>query len=187
MNARLRWMGCLAALVAVGQSAVQAEGQRPSQQTLADMGLGGLVVMSDDEAMAVRGHGFKGGGRSAVSVFGSSFATIDTPLGGAHSENGYTAEGKHFAKGANFSEAGVEITLPGGKRKGGKDMVGKGGKRWPGNGGSHVGKNVGKRRPGKGGMGGGHHGGGHKGGGHKGGSTVKVRFFAGGHSFAVAH
>jgi hypothetical protein len=182
MNARLRWLACLAALVASGQSAVQAEGHRPSEQTLADMGLGGLVVMSDDEAMAVRGMGFKGGKRSSVSVFGNSFATIDTPLGGAHSENGYTAEGKHFAKGANFSEAGVEIKLPGrGKGKGGKHFGGKGGKRWPGKGGSHFGKNFGKRWPGKGGMGGGH-----QGGGHKGGSTVKVRFFAGGHSFAIA-
>jgi hypothetical protein len=70
------------------------------------MGLGGLVAMSDRDAMSVRGRGFMGGG-SSVQVFGNSVATIITPKGSAHSENGYVASGRHFAKGANGSHAGV--------------------------------------------------------------------------------
>jgi hypothetical protein len=36
----------------------QAEQGRPNQQTLADMGLGSLRVISDVEAQAIRGAGF---------------------------------------------------------------------------------------------------------------------------------
>ena len=94
---------------------------------------------------------------------------INTPFGSAHSENGYAAEGKHFAAGANFSEAGVEIKFNGG-HKGGKKpdgkWGGKGGNMWPGKGGN-------------GGMGG------HPGGGKP--TSISVRVFAGGFSFAKAH
>jgi hypothetical protein len=110
-------------------------------------------------------------------VFGNSFATIDTPFGGAHSENGYTADGEHFAKGRNFSEAGVEFTRGGSPHgpkpgKGGNDWRGMGGKRWGGM--------AWRGKPG----GGGHHGGGHHGGGTS--RVTSVRVFAGGFSSASA-
>ena len=159
MSMRLTQFGQMIAIVALSASLARAEGNQPSQDTLSAMGLGGLAVMSDDEAMSIRGMGFKGGNRSSVSVFGNSFATIDTPIGGAHSENGYTAEGKHFAKGSNksFAGAAVNITLPGGK--GGKPGYGKGGKH-----------------------------GGKMGGGKPGGRSISasLKFFAGGHSSAKA-
>jgi hypothetical protein len=98
-----------------------------SSGTLADMGLSGLAVISDREALAIRGKGFVGGchlcGRRISkepesAAFGNSFATINIenicpdcgPEGTAHSENGYAAEGPFAASGENLSEAGVEVT-----------------------------------------------------------------------------
>jgi hypothetical protein len=91
-----------------------------SGTTLSDMGLSGLTVMSDSDAMAIRGKGFGGcdlcGHRkdSSSVAFGNSFATIsldcpDCAEGTAHSENGYAAEGSFAASGDNFSEAGAEV------------------------------------------------------------------------------
>jgi hypothetical protein len=94
---------------------------RVSDQTLADMGLGGLTVVSDNEAMSVRGHGYKGG--SSVRIFGNSSATINTRHGSASSENGYNVSGKHFAAGGNISFAGVVKKSSGGgghHKRGGK-------------------------------------------------------------------
>ena len=82
------------------------------------MGLGSLVVISDDAATSVRGHGYTG--RLVRRVTGSSFATIEGPDGGSHSENSYFAEGKYKAKGTNSSYAGVtDIWIGGGKPGGG--------------------------------------------------------------------
>ncbi len=168
-----RWIGfgVVIAIGSVGAMVSQlahAESGRPSRQALEQMGLGSLAVMSDDEALAVRGQGYKGG--SSVKVFGNSFATIDGPNGGAHSENGYFAEGKHAAKGSNSSYAGVADIWIGGGHKG------KGGKN-PRNG---------QPGGGYGGMPGGGHGGGGHGGGY---GNVKIHatiFFAGGSSSAWA-
>ena len=46
------------------RACARAESGRPSRQTLEAMGLGSMVVMSDDDAMSVRGQGYKGGGSS---------------------------------------------------------------------------------------------------------------------------
>jgi hypothetical protein len=93
-------------LAAIDQTA-HALGSQPSGRALQEMGLGGLTIMSDDEALAVRGLGFRSGGSSAQAS-GDSFATINTPMGSAHSENGFNASGKHEASGDNFSFAGAE-------------------------------------------------------------------------------
>jgi hypothetical protein len=191
----LSWCGLAVMLVAVVNQAVHAEGGRPSRETLREMGLGGLTIMSDDEAFAVRGHGFKGGNGmngthrgSFATVAGNSFATFDTPFGTSHSENQYAAEGKKFAFGKNHSEAGIAIkvgvgghdSMNGIDRIG--DKFGRGGHGMrPGNGG-HDRPNGGHGRPN-----GGNHGGmnGRPGGGLH--VIVRVKLFAGGHSFAVAH
>jgi len=95
-----------------------------SANTLADMGLSGITVMSDSDALAVRGLGFRGGDHSKgcsncgirtikspwSAVAGNSFATIGVEGGGAHSENGYAAEGAYAASGENYSEAAREIS-----------------------------------------------------------------------------
>jgi len=95
-----------------------------SSTTLDEMGFSGMSVMSDSDALSIRGKGFSGGHRSRVcktcgsrakkspwsSAFGNSFATIDTKDGVAHSENGYAAEGPYAASGENFSEAGSIVT-----------------------------------------------------------------------------
>lgn len=116
---RMQFVG-LGVMLVVGAAALaggaRAENGRPSRQALEAMGLGSLVVMSDDEAMSVRGQGYKGG--SSVLVSGNSFATINTPLGAAHSENAYSADGKHKASGSNSSYAGAAIISTGGGYKG---------------------------------------------------------------------
>lgn len=111
----IRWIGlCVVmGLVAESASMARADEGRPSRAALEAMGLGSLVVMSDDDASAVRGQGYMGG--SYVRVTGSSFATIEGPDGGSHSENSYFAEGKHKAKGHNSSYAGVADIWFGGK------------------------------------------------------------------------
>ena len=199
MSAR-RWMG-LGVVMVVGAAmllaspAARAEGGRPSRQALEAMGLGSLVVMSDDEAMAVRGQGFMGGVQSYVRVTGSSFATFNGPNGdGSHSENSYFAEGKHDAKGSNFSFAGVADIWIGGSKKGGGDYGGMkpgwkmpgGDTRWVGNGDMTNMPKGGPWTP----KGGDMNGGGYPG--KPGGSygNVKIHttvFFAGGSSSAWAH
>lgn len=177
-----RWIGfgvviAIGAVAAMVSQLAHAEGGRPSRQALAAMGLESLVVMSDEEALSVRGEGFHGG--SSVKVFGNSFATINGgPNGGAHSENGYFAEGKHAAKGSNFSFAGkadIWISGKGGHKDKGGDWGGKNprGSDW----GSMPGGDMhGGGKPGGGGYPGGH-------------GNVKIHatiFFAGGHSSAWA-
>lgn len=109
----------VAALVCVASA--QAEGI--SNKTLGAMGLGGMKVMSDSDALTVRGKGFDGCNscnrtEPSTAVLGASFATInlagcpDCVLigGGANSENGYIAVGPYYSAGTNFSEAGAVRT-----------------------------------------------------------------------------
>ena len=60
MNAR-SWNRCgmVIAMMALLYSTAAADDGRPSRDTLADMGLSGLVVVSDDEALAIRGQGLQ--------------------------------------------------------------------------------------------------------------------------------
>ena len=123
-----RWigLGVVMAFVAGFAPVAHAESGRPSRAALEAMGLGSLVVMSDEDATSVRGQGYMGGG-SYVRVTGSSFATIEGPDGGSHSENSYFAEGKHKAKGSNSSFAGVADIWIGGGKPGGHGDGGYGG------------------------------------------------------------
>src|SRR5262245_30854136 len=114
----------VAALVCVAGSARADQGI--SSSTLDKMGLSGMTVVSDHDAMSIRGMGFSNpnrhghsgcktcGPRGSASPhamsFGNSAASISVPGGGAHSENGYLASGPYEADGTNFSEAGSEIT-----------------------------------------------------------------------------
>jgi hypothetical protein len=171
MNVReLSGIGLAMVLAVVVRQGAQAEGGRPSQQTLREMGLGGLTIMSDDDAIAIRGHGYNGGhGGSSVSVAGNSFATFDTPFGTSHSENQYGIEGKKFAFGKNYSEAGVKLTISKGKKRRGH------------------GHDMRPHNGGHGRMNGGHYGNHHgrPGGGHR--TVISFKLFAGGFSFARAH
>ncbi len=95
-----------------------------SAKTLSEMGLSGLTVVSDHDALAIRGMGFRGGLHSKgcsscglratkqpwSAVAGNSFATIGVGDGGAHSENAYAAEGPYGASGENYSEAASSVT-----------------------------------------------------------------------------
>jgi hypothetical protein len=115
-----------AALVCIAATSAQAD-QGISSGTLRAMGLSGLSVMSDSDAMAIRGMGYSGGHNSyggkkgksrdirpiAVAA-GASFAKVE--LDGYKEEadagtiNAYLAAGKYEASGANFSEATLSKT-----------------------------------------------------------------------------
>jgi hypothetical protein len=181
MIQRFKWLGLMGLLALAGQTRVFAEEGAPSKSALAEMGLSSLSVMSDDEAMDIRGEGFKGGGSSA-SAWGSSWAFVSTPAGAAGSKNGYNAHGKNSASGDNLSFAGVTVIKTSSKSHGKppKDGGGNGGY-----GGNKMSSSKGSKG-GNGGYGGG--GGGGDKGGH-GGKTTTTTFivFAGGSSHAHAH
>lgn len=101
-------LALVAAALLAASSAFAADG-RPSDTTLAAMGLSGLNVISDDDGLAVRGFGYNG-----ASAYGQSFAVVATNGAAAGSTNGYKASGKKKAAGANLSFAGVEVKQGGG-------------------------------------------------------------------------
>ncbi len=108
----------LALVVALSASAVADNGI--SQATLQDMGLAGIQLMSDADAMAIRGMGYDGGNHMPkpdkkaekpwVLAFGVSYAKVDKD--GRHGDasagtiDGFIAEGKYMAMGEHGSEAG---------------------------------------------------------------------------------
>jgi hypothetical protein len=105
---------CLVLVAMMGASQALAANDLPSQADLAAMGLSGIEVMTDSEALAVRGLGYNG-----ASAYGHSFAFVSSQGSAAGSVNGYKAKGKHFAAGRNESEAELEIKVSGGHNGGG--------------------------------------------------------------------
>jgi hypothetical protein len=93
----------------MGASQALAADGRPSQTTLASMGLADLHVMTDSEGLAVRGLGYYG-----ASAAGKSWASIAGYGASAGSVNSYNAKGKYVAGGRNESEAGLEVKTSGG-------------------------------------------------------------------------
>jgi hypothetical protein len=174
MVQRLIWLGLVGVLVIAGEARVYAQERAPSKAALSEMGLSGLTVMSDDDAMNVRGEGFKSDGSSA-SAWGSSFAFVSTPFGAAASTNGYNAHGKHSANGDNLSFAGAVVSIStskdhdkppmnGGGYGGMGDKGNKGSKGSSGMGSYGGGNKGGSGMGGNGGYGGGNKGGNGKGG-----------------------
>ncbi len=87
-----------------------ADQTQPSNDTLSQMGLAGMQIASETEAMQVRGKGYVHGGHgSSVAAWGQSSANIGGPHGGASASNGYEAKGKHEAGGETSSVAGMSI------------------------------------------------------------------------------
>lgn len=105
-------------LVAMG-CVVQAQQGMPSQTTLSAMGLSGMQVVSDREAMSIRGHGFQGHGNSIAIAFGVSYAHVGGRRAGAGSLDGFLAIGKHHASGKHGSIAGAIVFGGGGGGFGG--------------------------------------------------------------------
>jgi hypothetical protein len=110
-------------MVCLAAAAAQAD-QGISSSTLQAMGLTGLSVMSDSDALSIRGLGYSGGHRSrykhkkdnrpSAEAEGRSWAKVE--LDGwkeeaeAGSHNSYDAEGNYEAAGDNFSEATLSKT-----------------------------------------------------------------------------
>ena len=118
-------LSMVAMLVCVAGSARADEGI--SASTLSEMGLSSMTVISDTDALAIRGLGFNGGDLSKGCKYcgsrakkqpwsaasGNSFATLEIDgkaAGGSHSQNAYAAEGPYAASGENYSEAGVTVS-----------------------------------------------------------------------------
>ena len=116
-------MRCLALASAMTVAMVSATwASEPSREVLGDMGLGGLVVMSDDEGLAVRGFGY-----SPVKASGVSWATVRGKGASAGSINKYSSTGKHKAWGESDSHAGIVIVKGSIGGDGGNDTYGNGG------------------------------------------------------------
>jgi hypothetical protein len=129
----MRFFALASAMVAAMVSISKAD--QPNQQTLSDMGLGGLVVMSDSDALLVRGMGY-----SSVVAYGKSWASVAVKGASAGAENGYYSTGKHAAWGSTDSHAGVIIEVGGGHggSHGGKKSYGGGGGKGGKGGGSSL-------------------------------------------------
>jgi hypothetical protein len=108
---------------------------RPNQQILNDMGLGGITILSDSEGLAVRGFGY-----SPVKAYGKSWAKVHVKGGSAGSENAYSSSGKRAAWGESDSHAAVIIVNGniGGGGGNGNDSYGGGGGGHHGGGGVKV-------------------------------------------------
>ncbi len=110
-----------ASMVVAFVGVARAEHGMPSQATLRAMGLSGMQVMSDREAMNVRGMGYYSPRKSSrkkptAIAFGISYAKV----GGHHGASagtiyGFFAKGKHFAAGAHGSIAGKVVIKKGGR------------------------------------------------------------------------
>ena len=111
----------LALVALLSTSAVADNGI--SQSTLSDMGLAGIQVMSDADALEIRGMGYNGGNHMPkpskaekpwTLAFGVSYATVEKDHYGdeaaAGTLDGFIAEGKYMAMGEHGSEAGWSKT-----------------------------------------------------------------------------
>lgn len=114
-------LSALAMVVFLSGSALADNGI--SASTLRDMGLADIQVMSDADAMAIRGMGYQGGhqvpkhNKKAEKpwslAFGVSYAKIEDGRyseGEAGTIDGFIAEGKYMAMGEHGSEAGRTVT-----------------------------------------------------------------------------
>ena len=102
------------AMAVIAGTAAYAHSGQPSRNELNAMGLGGMTVISDRDAMSVRGQGFAPIQSSSAHAFGGSAALLILPggvvVGGAGSLNVYDSNGTFLAKGSNYSEAGATIS-----------------------------------------------------------------------------
>jgi hypothetical protein len=101
----------LALAITLSSSAL-AENGAISAARLNEMGLAGIEVMSDAEALEVRGMGFTDGHKSLSLAFGISYATVETNdrhlgEGSAGTLDGFLAVGKYMAMGEHLSEATI--------------------------------------------------------------------------------
>jgi hypothetical protein len=106
---KVRIVICLAAAIALVVAAgTRASAGEPSQRALDEMGLGGMSVMSDSDALAVRGMGYHSK-KGVAKAWGQSWAQVSSHGAQAGSKNGYFSEGKNYASGKNLSYAGKII------------------------------------------------------------------------------
>ena len=100
----------------------------PTQDALYEMGLSGMQIMSDREALEIRGFGYdpwhghrKNAKKSVAIAYGHSYANVGYKRAHSGTEDGFFAKGRHKAKGEHGSRAGVVMKHKRGKgrRRGG--------------------------------------------------------------------
>ncbi|MCA9232734.1 MAG: hypothetical protein KDA57_18945 [Planctomycetales bacterium] len=110
MKKLLGFVPALALAVMMSATALAEDGAL-SGAALQEMGLGGMQVMSDREAMDVRGKGFLGPGSNSLA-FGGSFAALSFGnIANSGTIDGYLADGDYMAGGSHLSEAGFSISF----------------------------------------------------------------------------
>lgn len=111
------FVGLIAAGLIVGLTGfASAEQGLPSESMLSAMGLAGMQVMSDEDALAIRGFGYDpwhGYGKNAkkpmATAYGHSYASISGHGANAYSEDGFHTKGKHKTGGKHKSHASLIV------------------------------------------------------------------------------
>jgi len=104
------YMSAVALMIALSGSAM-AETSTINTATLKAMGLAGIELLSDSDALEIRGFGYTPRpprhSKPWSMAYGNSHATTGGRKGGpsAGSRNGFKAVGKYMAMGDNYSEA----------------------------------------------------------------------------------
>lgn len=93
------------ALAVILSGAAMADEAVVSKTTLQAMGLGGMEVLSDDAAMAVRGRGSLAFGISYAHTGNIGLQGVGIAGDGAGSLDGFRAQGMYMAMGDHQSEA----------------------------------------------------------------------------------
>ena len=121
----VRSLSCLSVALLIAGSAQAADGL-PSQSLLSDMGLAGISVMNDADAMAIRGFGYKPkyddhhySNKPSATAYGSSYASVSGYGAHASSQDGFESHGKYHAGGKHGSRAYIKVTKRGGGGNGG--------------------------------------------------------------------
>ena len=106
----------LCAVFALVVCGAQADAAQPSASKMSQMGLSGATVVSDSDALAVRGFGYRGGNK--VTIYGHSEIEVKVRYGPVtvkvESENGYHSTTGGSQIGANVSVVGATVLGGGG-------------------------------------------------------------------------
>ena len=135
------------AVLIIMASSIQAEQGLPSQSMLSDLGLSSIAVMSDVEAMAIRGSGYQSHYKPVATAYGHSFAGVRGYGAKAYSKDGGYASGPNEAFNIHGSIAGIVVKSKKKRGHGGGNYGGGGGFGGDGGGGFGGGGGYGHPKP----------------------------------------
>jgi hypothetical protein len=106
----MRMVSAFCAVIGLVICVAQANAAQPSASKLSQMGLSGATIVSDSDAMSVRGFGYRGGNK--VTIYGRSSIEVKVyyPVKvEIESTNGYHSTTGGSQIGANVSVVGVAV------------------------------------------------------------------------------